>query len=554
MVPAMPFHRSLLGLSYRLWFALLLMLLFRFALMFGTGPIHDEAYYWSWSQRLDFAYYDQPFLTGWLLAPFVTVLGDHAWVLRAVATTLTFATTLFLALAARGLVLHRRVAGAGGSWRRAEWGFLCLTLTSPVLWSLGLFYTHDTAMLCFLSLGLWLGIEALQRQPDGSSASRWFWIGAGLALGLAFSAKVSASLWIAALGMGVLVHPKGRRHLRHEGPWIAVALITALMAVFVLWNAFNDWVTFKHVGGEHLLVSPTDNPLAAPDTLAQRAQRLALCALALVLFAGLSPMVLGLRRIRGVSGSAAIVALALFAVLPSLFFLGLSWFREIYLNWLIPSALGLMVLGSLYWPGTGLGPGPGTGRATGSATQRQGVANGSTQRWALLGTLPSLALVLLMLVPIGMREPRFMLANARDMLGWKGSLDKLQEYRDQAYPGHVIVGNYYHLAAQTAFHQKRVLPSVGLDLRPHQFSRYSWPEPMVSGSADSDMKSDSESPNETEGPMLVLTPSAAEGRARLAPVYCEIIPISPWPVNHRGERIAEPYLYAISDPRKRPDC
>ena len=66
------------GLSLKLWLILLLMMGIRFALMFGTGPIHDEAYYWSWSQRLDFGYYDQPFLTGWLLAPFVAVLGDHA--------------------------------------------------------------------------------------------------------------------------------------------------------------------------------------------------------------------------------------------------------------------------------------------------------------------------------------------------------------------------------------------------------------------------------------------------------------------------------------------
>ena len=69
-----------------IWLALLVMMLVRFAIMFGTGPLHDEAYYWSWSQELDFGYYDQPFLTGWLLAPFVALLGDGAWVMRAVAT------------------------------------------------------------------------------------------------------------------------------------------------------------------------------------------------------------------------------------------------------------------------------------------------------------------------------------------------------------------------------------------------------------------------------------------------------------------------------------
>ena len=90
-------ERTVLGLSLRFWLLILAMALVRFGLMFGTGPIHDEAYYWSWSQRLDFGYYDQPFLTGWLLWPFVTLLGDHAWVLRLVATSLTLLTTGWLA-------------------------------------------------------------------------------------------------------------------------------------------------------------------------------------------------------------------------------------------------------------------------------------------------------------------------------------------------------------------------------------------------------------------------------------------------------------------------
>ena len=141
-----------------------------------------------------------------------------------------------------------------------------------------------------------------------------------------------------------------------------------------------------------------------------------------------------------------------------------------------------------------------------------------------------------LLLPIAFRQPWFMPSNARDMLGWDASIEKLMEYRDVAYPGYEIVGNYYHLAAQTSFHQGTVRPSVGLDPRPHQFSLYRWPD------------------DEARAPLLVLTPSLDEGMEALSGVFCSVTPLSPWPVNHREGRIALPYLFAIHNPSEKPDC
>ena len=36
---------TFLSLPLLIWLALLVMMLVRFAIMFGTGPLHDEAYY-----------------------------------------------------------------------------------------------------------------------------------------------------------------------------------------------------------------------------------------------------------------------------------------------------------------------------------------------------------------------------------------------------------------------------------------------------------------------------------------------------------------------------
>lgn len=494
-----------------LWFGLIIvaMAAARFAVMFGTGPIHDEAYYWAWSQRLDFGYYDQPFLTGWLLAPFVAVLGDGAWVLRLVASGLTGLTTLFLGLSVLRLreTLGSSAAPDGQDHDRlneALPGLALLCLTSPLLWGVGLLYVHDTILLCGLSAGLWLGLTALAKPPG--SWSRGWWLGAGAALGLAFSAKVSGALWIFALGLGVAVHPAGWRHLRHLGPWLGALLVAMAAGLFVGWNALNDWVTFRHVGGEHLGADLTDLSAA----WAERAGRVGVALAATVLLAGPAAAALtlaGMGRALRNRSSVGVFALLAFAFLPLLGFVALAWVREIYLNWLLPSAMGVTVLGAVFWPPRVKG-------------------------WHVISSAPAALLSLAVLIPLALREPRFMLANARDILGWEASIALLVDYRDEAFPDAVIAGNYYHLAAQLAFHQRQVLPSVGADPRPHQFALFE----DRTGALD--------------GPALVLTPSLEAGRAALEDSHCGVTPLVPWPVNHgRGGTIDTPYLFITAGPR-----
>ena len=447
-------NRAVWTLPPLLWLTLVGMALVRFGLMLGTGPIHDEAYYWAWSQRLDYGYYDQPFLVGWLLWPFVSVLGDQAWVLRLVSGGLTLLTSVFLARLAldlasrpdeRGRVEAARVRATGT-------GLGVLLLTSPGLWGLGLFYVHDAVMMTFLSLGLLLGTRALQQ------SSGLLWLATGAALALAFSAKVSAALWIAAFGLAFLLVPSGRAQLRRAGPWLAALIILAAAALFVLWNANHGWVTFRHVGAEHL------SPEA--DGLGERLGRAVLVLLALIILTGPAAALLWLwpaRRYGGRPGSLGSLGLLLFIALPVLFILGLSLTREVLLNWLLPSALVLSTLAALRWPLSPPGP---------AALASFG-----------LSLAASVALCLVILIPLMLREPRWMLSNARDIYGWEAALGDLIAYRDAEFPDHSIVGNYYLLASQLAFHQNEVRASVGTDPRPHQFRLFAETDAGGSGPA-----------------------------------------------------------------------
>ena len=126
-----------------------------------------------------------------------------------------------------------------------------------------------------------------------------------------------------------------------------------------------------------------------------------------------------------------------------------------------------------------------------------------------------------------------MLSNARDIYGWEAAINDLVAYRDAEFPDHRIVGNYYLLASQLAFHQNEVRASVGDDPRPHQFQLF----------AHAPAGGNSRAP----GPVLVLTTDQASGQAALEGWYCDLQPLRPWRIMHRDFVIDTLFLFRVDD-------
>ena len=210
------------------------------------------------------------------------------------------------------------------------------------------------------------------------------------------------------------------------------------------------------------------------------------------------------------------LGLLLFIALPALFILGLSLAREVLLNWLLPSALVLSALAALRWPSNR--------RPRPAALVSLG-----------LSLTASVVLCLVVLIPLLLREPRWMLSNARDIYGWQAAISDLVAYRDAEFPDHRVVGNYYLLASQLAFHQNEVSASVGDDPRPHQFQLFA--------------HAPSGGNSRAQGPLLVLTADQASGQAALEGWYCDLQPLRPWPIVHRRMVIDTPFLFRADRPR-----
>ncbi len=187
--------------------ALGLGLLCRLALALGTDIYADEAYYWTWAQRLDWSYYDHPPLTAW----FIRVFGIRPGALLQGGLTVAVA-----ALFAKDL--HRSTDAA----LRAA----ALTATLPAAILAGVFNTPDTPLHLFWLLSLW----ALHKER---------WVLAGFACGFALLAKYPAVL----LALVFVADALARRRLR-PGAFVTAALALALFLPVILWNAHRDFLGF----------------------------------------------------------------------------------------------------------------------------------------------------------------------------------------------------------------------------------------------------------------------------------------------------------------------
>lgn len=257
-----PFQRSFrTARSCRLALAILLFAGFALHLLYLTWncPIDltgDEAHYWTWSRRLDVAYYSKGPLVAWIIRASTALFGDHMWAVRLPALVIAVGTSLLTYWLVRKLFASERLA----------LGTVALTHTVPLFVAGSLIMTIDPPFFFCWALTTCLATLAIF---DGR---RWAWLALGLAAGVGLLAKYAMPLWYIGLLAFLIVDPRSRRWLRTPWPWLALAITLNFFAAPIVWNARHGWVTFRHVGRQ-TGVTQTEgsfltNPLAMIGTQA----------------------------------------------------------------------------------------------------------------------------------------------------------------------------------------------------------------------------------------------------------------------------------------------
>ena len=364
----------------------------------------SEALYASYALFPAPAYLDHPGLVGLVARSIGHGLAPSPYAahrLTAIAATLA---PWAVALACRALG-----AGARGSLAAA----VAVAVAPEV--AVGLFGMTPDLILFFAWISaIALFGRALQSPPRSTAASALF-LGAGLALGVACTAKVSG-VTLAAAFLLVLGAPRARAHLWTPWPWTAFVLTGLLVAPVVAYEARTGWPMVHHrlVDTQHDAGVSLRN--AAAIVFGQAGY------VSPVLFACGGALALDLYRTRTHDIVRALLAATTFVPMITVGLLCL-WSRVAEPHWLAPAWLSL----PLYYAYRVTFPAP-DGGTIGADTRETrfiqamlaarvrriaalvgGVASAIVYAWVLVPGLVAL-------VPRSAYEPRLDIAN--ELYGW----------------------------------------------------------------------------------------------------------------------------------------
>jgi 4-amino-4-deoxy-L-arabinose transferase-like glycosyltransferase len=195
----------------------------------------DEAYYYLYTQHLDWSYFDHPLMvalsTGFglwitgIVSPFTIRMGS-----------LLLYTGALIFLYLTGLRLFSPKAA-----------FLTVVIASliPIFFvGFGVLTLPDSPLIFFWSVALFIAAEEFLQKPD--YAPSWRLAAIGLAVGLACLSKYHG----AALGFGLVAFCLTSRPHRAalQSPWMLVALGLFCLAIapIIIWNFQHDWVSLRY--------------------------------------------------------------------------------------------------------------------------------------------------------------------------------------------------------------------------------------------------------------------------------------------------------------------
>ena len=211
-------------------------LIIRTIIAFYLYPGYDEAYYYLYSQNLDWSYFDHPLLVALTTGLGVWVTGEVNQFTIRIGTLMIFTLSLYLLyLTGKKLFNHRS-------------GLFTLIITSliPIFTvAFGVLTLPDVPLIFFWTLSLWLAVDEFfcHSPPEKYQPSHRL-IFICISLGLTCLSKYHGFI----LGLGLvgfcLLNKPYRRVFSSK--WLFWGVISFLFTLFPLlyWNWQHDWISF----------------------------------------------------------------------------------------------------------------------------------------------------------------------------------------------------------------------------------------------------------------------------------------------------------------------
>ena len=213
----------------------------------------DEAYYYQWSQRLDWAYYSKGPGVAAAIRLGTALFGPTELGVRFLSPLLALGTSLIL------FAMARRLYGPSV----ALWTVVAINVT-PIFQAGSIVMTIDALSIFFWAAALWTFWLALEHShaADRWQIKRptlsgfWFWPLTGLMMALGFLSKYTNALQLLSIVLVIALTPRFRSEFRKPGFWAMVAAFLLGVIPPLVWNAKHDWITAEHLWSRGNLDTP----------------------------------------------------------------------------------------------------------------------------------------------------------------------------------------------------------------------------------------------------------------------------------------------------------
>lgn len=306
-------------------------LLLRVCAVFFFPIMPQDAYYYLYSQHLDLSYFDHPPLIAYFLRIFTFVFGPTLFALRATAFCITSFTL------AGFYMLSKKILSPGQAWPA-----LLILFSTFLITDSSLLATPDVPLLFFWIFSLICIYNAIIEDR------RSYWALSGLMMGLAFDSKYTAIfLWVGLI-LFLLLVKQYRKYLWSGHILLAILLFLVTISPVIIWNIQHDFASFRFQTGDRYRVASDINfrPSFLMGMLAHQAIFL-IPVLLIFLFIYLAKT--GRKFWRQPFTLAVNDCFLLCFFVPLfIFFLILSPFYWIKMNWVMPAYLSGIIWVSSY--------------------------------------------------------------------------------------------------------------------------------------------------------------------------------------------------------------
>ena len=197
----------------------------KFIYSLNVGLVPDEAYYWEWSRKLDYSFYDQGPGVALYIKFFTLIFGDSLLALRTASNVASLVTTIFIFKISDIL-----------EFSKIQKIYLYLFIIFiPAFFAGGFLIMHDSPLLLSWSGALYFTVKYLKDRKNA------FLYPLFLFLGLGALSKHTMVFFVFSLVIWILLSPKEFSIFKNIHFYLGILLTFLIISPVLYWNLNHNW-------------------------------------------------------------------------------------------------------------------------------------------------------------------------------------------------------------------------------------------------------------------------------------------------------------------------